>query len=474
MHSYLTIKSGSLCYGDLHNLWYGTTSPIQSFPPPSPEPSGTVKVHNLQPCVPALSGTWNTYQLIDVGNQTVQAWFVCHFTVNPEAEITKILRVSGSPYESYSGSPFNNEETAAEGVLVINRYDWALWDRRGQEELSVYGTTLFDPPFSVGLVDREHAKDQVLQWKDVAVENRVQGEAGVLLYLPESEYLFARFGYNDEHTAARSFLFFTGSTYFMRTSFRGLSRTLRKEETEEQLFLRALDEGDQFEGLKNWKNYGIEQVPLVSECINPFDVTEYLLDSSDWDALREYVERCLEKEREAYAGVAPNGSLIRPFAEPLKENIFALLNDLALTSLMRFVDPLPSASSIQEFVDLLSKQAIQLDGESTMHSYCYKYLTGQSKMDVLRLDTVRIDNRIKSFLSRHCGEHTLIDNGDFITGARQYVVFVFTELLELTIRTAIDNHRVSIVPSDIRLALVIDKQLLSVFKRSKMFWHGRG
>lgn len=80
-------------------------------------------VHQLEPCVPALNGSWITHQLVDIGDQVVCAWFICHSSINPEEEITKILRVSGSPYELYSGSTFNNTETAAEGVLVINQYD---------------------------------------------------------------------------------------------------------------------------------------------------------------------------------------------------------------------------------------------------------------------------------------------------------------------------------------------------------------
>ena len=52
-------------------------------------------------------------------------------------EIDKILRVSGSPYEYDSGSQVNNENTAAEAVLVIGRYDWGYYDNRGKEELGI-------------------------------------------------------------------------------------------------------------------------------------------------------------------------------------------------------------------------------------------------------------------------------------------------------------------------------------------------
>jgi hypothetical protein len=137
MHSQFIVKSSCLCYGDLHNIWHGACSPIQGFPTPAPERSGTVRIHKLEYNVSALDGTWKTYQLVDIGSQIVRAWFACHSSVNPEEEIDKILRVSGSPYEWYSGSTVNNAETAAEGVLVINRYDWGGYDERGMEEAGV-------------------------------------------------------------------------------------------------------------------------------------------------------------------------------------------------------------------------------------------------------------------------------------------------------------------------------------------------
>jgi hypothetical protein len=45
--------------------------------------------------------------------------------VDPQAEIDQILSVPDSPYEMDSGSSTNDGKTAAQGVLFINRYDWA-------------------------------------------------------------------------------------------------------------------------------------------------------------------------------------------------------------------------------------------------------------------------------------------------------------------------------------------------------------
>lgn len=315
------------------------------------------------------------------------------------------------------------------------------------------------PPFGVGLVDRENAKEQVQQWKDQALEERIQVEAGAWFHIPHKEYLFGRLGFDESHTTARSFLFFTESTYFMRTGFRGLSRSIRKDETPEQLFLQALDAGEQFEGLMEWTDlFGVNQAPPESECIGPFDSSERLFEPSDWDALREYAEI-----REIVR--------VRPFAEPLREKILALLDDLALTCLIRFVDPLPSATSIQEFANALLPRHAE---NGTMDFHCYPYLTVVKEKTITGFDVAGVESRMRGFLVRHCGEHALLNDSDFMASVQQYMVYVLTELLELAGNTAGDNQHVNIVPGDIRTALFNDAPLISVFKLCKMFWYGKG
>lgn len=65
----------------------------------------------------------------------------------------------------------------------------------------------------------------------------------------DGEYMFGRFGYNDARTAARSFILFSADTVFTSTSFAGLQRPLRQEETHEERFERRLREGFDFSGL---------------------------------------------------------------------------------------------------------------------------------------------------------------------------------------------------------------------------------
>jgi len=73
-----------------------------------------------------------------------------------------------------SGSSTNTPKTAAEGVLVINRYGWGYYAQNGLHE---FGDEAVDPNINwpcncVGLVDYEHAKEQVLQWKDQITAER--------------------------------------------------------------------------------------------------------------------------------------------------------------------------------------------------------------------------------------------------------------------------------------------------------------
>ena len=460
MHSQFTVKSCCLCYGDLRNIWHGACSPIQGFPTPAPEQSGTVRIHKLEYYVSALNGTWKAYQLVDIGSQTVRAWFACHSSVNSEEEIDKILRVSGSPYEWYSGSTVNNAETAAEGVLVINRYDWGGYDERGMEEAGDAGDVegLGKYGHCVGLVDLEIAKEQALQWKDQDNAERNQAEAGAWLYIPHAEYLFGRFGFDEEHSAARSFLFFTESTSFMHTGFQGMLYPVRKEQSPEEIFTRHLNSGEQFEGLDIMRKlFSWVDRPAESDCLGPFDTSESLLEESDWGALRVYTQEVRETTQ------------VRAFGEPLKEPIFTLLNNLALTCLMRLIEPISSADSIQAVATAVCPKHAEGD---VMDKLLYSCLVETREKTIPGFDVAASESRIKGFLVRQCGDNALLNDSEFIGRVRQYMTFPLTETLELAGIRAIDNHHTSIVPSDIRLAVCSDPALPSLFKSCKVLWYG--
>lgn len=75
---------------------------------------------------------------------------------------------------------------------------------------------------STGLVDLDAAKSAVHRWKDQRSSEREWAEGGAWLHIPWGEYMFGRFGFDDDRTAARSFLFFTANTYFTQTVIESL------------------------------------------------------------------------------------------------------------------------------------------------------------------------------------------------------------------------------------------------------------
>ncbi|KAL8922160.1 MAG: hypothetical protein Q9208_005355 [Pyrenodesmia sp. 3 TL-2023] len=110
------------------------------------------------------------------------AWFVAHEAFDVLQEIDKILRVSGSPY------------------------DWGLYDKRA---LDVVGEDEVDPStfkirISAGLVDFAEAKAEVMVWKDMPEYSRDEEQRphGLWLEIPNNEYMFGRFGFDDEKSAA--------------------------------------------------------------------------------------------------------------------------------------------------------------------------------------------------------------------------------------------------------------------------------
>ena len=115
VYASFSVTSGCLCFGALHNIWDGSLASVQGLPVVRPGASGTVKAHHLEFNVPAQNGIWNAFHFVNVNTKTVCGWFISHSDVDPDQEIDKILRVSGSPYEADSGSGKNNDKTRAEG-----------------------------------------------------------------------------------------------------------------------------------------------------------------------------------------------------------------------------------------------------------------------------------------------------------------------------------------------------------------------
>ena len=476
-HCHFTIQSHNVCYGSLHNIWHGANSPpLMTFPAVvRPRLSGTVKTHQLGHNVPAKNGTWLVFQLVDVKSRKreVCGWFACHEDIDPLKEIDKILRVSGSPYEPDSGSSLNNDETSEAGVLVINRYDWGDHDDRDQNLFSDSDETFL----TVGIVDRTYAVDEVDRWKSQRATDRTPSEWGVWMYVPESEYLFGRFGFDDIKMNAQSFLFFTGSTYFTQTAFSGLDSTLRMEETHEERFERRLLEGYDFSGIKTLKElirpppfpvsqaYKYEPPPL-DQRLGPYDKAEHLFKASDIDALRMYTH-------------------VGEIAVPEMERVTDLLNELMMTYLERFILHQCSCRTLEQATTAFFPTYSNSAGSKGLVYYLHRFFTNASTDPPVTCgyESEAVDSRIRAFLTARCSggddndgmrasSSMALDQAS-ITGINRMLQYLLTELMKLGYNVARDSWRDRMVPSDFRISVFHDPELLSIFQYSRVYWEGR-
>ena len=476
-HCRFSVQSHNLCYGSLHNIWHGANSlPLTTFPTlVRPRLSGTVKMHQLSYNVPARNGSWLVFQLVNVKSQKreVCGWFACHEDVDPQREIDKILRVSGSPYEPDSGSSLNDDETAEAGVLAVNRYDWGYYDDRAKDLFSDDDEMFL----TVGIVDRAHAVGEVNRWKDHRATERTQSEWGAWMYIPESEYLFGRFGFDDARVNAQSFLFFTGSTYFTQTAFSGLESTLRKEETHKERFERRLREGYDFSGIKMLKEltrpppFPVSQAykyepPPQGQRLGPYDKAEHLFRVSDIDALRMYTR-------------------VDAIAAPEMEHVTDLLSELAMAYLERFILPHCSCGTLEMAAAAFFPTYSNSVYPRNMIYYLHRYFTNTSTDPPVMCgyESDAVDSRIRDFLVSRCDTSNNADNSrtyssmaldqKSISGLNRMLTYIITELMELGQNAARDSGRDRMVPYDFRISTFNDRELLDILQYSKVYWEGR-
>ncbi|KAH6849964.1 hypothetical protein B0I37DRAFT_413399 [Chaetomium sp. MPI-CAGE-AT-0009] len=483
----ISVSSGCLCFGELHNIWHGASMPVQGFPAPRPRTSGTVKVQPIDFNVAARNGTWNAFQLIDVGTQKVAAWFLAHSDVDPEREVDRILRVSGSPYECDSGSTFNDDKTAAEGVSVINRYDWGYYDQRSWDEVmedeGLHEGQLFE---SAGLVDLAEAKSAVHRWKDQRSSTRQWSEGGAWLRIPGGEYKFGRFGFDDDRAAARSFLFFTANTYFTRTVFEGLERTLRKEETPKERLERRIREGFDFSGLEMLREVSrppeqeihrfFPPPPPLADCLGPYRRSDHVLRAQEINAIRVY--RNAEEMKLVVHGrdlthmrMGPEiGEFIEPWAEPL----YDVVNEMVLSYLQRIVIPHMGNRGVSDAVELLFPRHTPEEEYRQFEVWCRRHFREPDALPIPNFDSVYVRSRITSFLSRFGDGPEVVFEDECVAGITRVVAYMLTEALEVANgRSREDDRDAKIMPSDVRLAVWFDFQLRDRFQFSRVYWEGR-
>lgn len=292
------VTSGALCFGSLHDILEGAAAPIPTGPSPHPRRDGTAEdqpmVHNVR----AKTGTWEAYALLDIKNFTVQGWFAAHAEVDPVKEIAKILHVAGSPFDYEPISTMNTDKTRKEGVFVINVDDWGM--ARGEDEfpneVQEGDADNLVKWNSVGLVDHSHAASYVQEWIKQKPSQRGASPNGMWMYIPRAVRMFGRFGFNEEYTHARSFLFFVAQTNFFRTCFPWQENPIRRRETELERLRRGLLEGKDYSGIEELRmsnDNGLvgENVPVQppdSQQLGPYAPSEHIMKAKDIEALRVY------------------------------------------------------------------------------------------------------------------------------------------------------------------------------------------
>ncbi|KAK3180782.1 hypothetical protein K4F52_007873 [Lecanicillium sp. MT-2017a] len=474
-HSSFTVSSGCLCYGHLHNMCHGLTLPTQPFPSVVEKPShGTVTVQRVQYNIVALNGTWRAYELVSTLSKECTAWFVCHDSVNPESEVDKILRVSGSPYEFDSGSQWHDDKTVQEGVLPINRYDWGYYDKRCKDQVPDLDD--FDnfgwEGEGLGLVDCAHARDYIGLWKDVRPLQRESQAHGLWMNVMQ-EYMFGRFGFTDDHKAARSFLWFTTNTDFAFTTFAGLETTLRVFESDYDRMSRLLREGYNMDGLelvqrelKKYQESG--KVPPDGELRGPYNVANYILDSRDADLIGATVHRP--------PSFHADGRPPRHLSAYWRSACLEVINEALLSYLDTLFASTGHDTDETACIESVAASFFPKHGEEyTLDKWMYTRMVDPQSGPSVISSRATFADKIMAFLESRGGSQTdgMCRVEGFAEGLAAAVEWLCLEILELAGNCAMDNYRKgAIVPLDIRLAIRNGDGLMEAVGCSRVYWLG--
>ncbi|KAF5556096.1 hypothetical protein FNAPI_5887 [Fusarium napiforme] len=452
IHSTLPVISGQLCFGSLHNIWFGSSAPSQSLPVAPPQASGTLVISETSDAV---------------------AWLVAHADIDPKQEIDKTLRISGSPYESDHGNTMNNDVTSRAGVYVVNRYDWGYYDERCLDEIGEGREEGDDDVLansnSLGLVDRSVAQELVQRWKSQRPSLRDSAECGVWLYIPHGEYMFGRSGFDDTRTAVRSFLSFSAGTEFTRTSFLGIPGTLREYMTTQERFERQLREGVDFSGMEIVKDVIFCQhvsPPPVSESLGPYNPSDYLVREQDIEALRSYCE-----EQASQPGAEPT---IHGFIDPWKQPLFDIVNEMALSYLEHSILPHLVDDDVKEMAKTLFPDYEKESRPISLDVASYLHFTQPDQDPIPHFDMCHVCVLIRQFLESRSQDKPMVFRDDAIKGICRALGYILTEVFELANGVATNSQHNKILPCHVRQAVLRDEDILRLICFSKVLYTCEG
>ncbi|KAG2420423.1 hypothetical protein HFD88_000035 [Aspergillus terreus] len=414
--------------------------------------------------MPAKDGVWNVYHLVD--GEEVVAWFMVHSDLNPQMEIDRILRTSGSPYEPDFGSKVNTTQTAAEGVFIINRRCWSReWSREWSladgefarfareygdvEERRVLGT-------GVWVMDHAAAKPTLIWYLKQQRPRPEWFTHGAYLDIPSGEYEFCRFGFDETRTAACSFLFFTTNTVFSSTRFAGLTGTIRIDESADERVERKVREGFNFSGIQSIRILSLQITdalperrqepppPLPDKCYGPYNPAEHVLRAQDIDALRLSVTN-------------------ETFYKPEELGLFDLINELFLSVLER--------TFLQNQLVLPSAETIfPRQGEpGQLDDFCSRHLSQPHTGGTFRFDVASANMRIRQFMEARNSSLTLSE--EYVASICGAMTSLITEVVYRSSLQASMAFRTIILPCDVRLSVFY--YLRDRLGFSKVFWEGR-
>jgi hypothetical protein len=401
----------------------------------------------------------------------------------------------------------NDDKTRNEGVFVINRYDWGSYDRRGQEEVGLDHNDpypfddeeAFDHREDVGLVDYGEARNQTQAWMAMRPGVRCTDPVAhsLFMHIPQSEYRFARFGFDESYSRARSFLLFTTYTVFYRTAFAGSQTTLRKLETPAERFERRLREGFDFSGISELIEltgppryphaFRLPPPPPDSELLGPYDPgRDHILHAEDLDALRCYkpflspgeVESLLRSgvdvaRYEAQYDDEAIPQLIPELTPQLREVTADLLNEMVLSYLERLLPLVSEDVTAEGVAEVLFPDHHHYSETKWLDKRAFDFFTQPQKAPIAGYDLESVAHRIKEFLrARTEGEWSAAFDR-CMAGASRMVAFLMAELLRLAGWHCLGSNRGTIEPHDIRSQACRNEELWSVLQYSVVLWKGR-
>lgn len=340
-------------------------------------------------------------------------------------------------------------------------------------EQDEFDLSTFMVRISAGLVDYAEAKAEVILWKDIPEDRRGEEQRpyGVWLDVPHNEYSFGRFGFDDEQSAARSFLLFGIDTVFTQTVIAGMQQPLRKSETHEERFQRRLLEGFDFRGMETLKMMAVPSwlgsSPADGDLLGPHTDNERLFQEADFVALLQRNAKNLD------------------FVDPWRDRVQFLLNELLMSYLRRYIVPLDrSFDTILAAAEALTPQRAPQQDEDwpmdflgnerrTVDFFLFQYLTQPHADPIANWDAAAVAARVRAFLYSQSEEQRgLFSDDEYIAGLCRCLAFLIGEVLELASNEAKDSYRSNIMPVDVRIAVGNEAQLLSAFKYSRVYWDG--